>query len=223
MKSDLPKVLHSVGGIPMLGRVLATAEALKVRRIAVIAGRGIGRVREFVGRRASVVEQRERRGSGHALLRAQKFLRSVRGNVLVLYGDAPLFRPETLRAFVGDFLQKGADASFLSAVVEDPSGYGRVVRDSRDRVLRIAEDADASAREKKIREINAGPCCFKRDALARALAELGPQGPKREYYLTDTARLTAARGGWVTAFPMADAGRRWESIRGKVWRPPRIL
>lgn len=206
MKSDLPKVLHPVGGIPMLGRVLDTAESLKARKVIVIAGKGIEEVRRFVGRRARVVEQRERRGSGHALLVARNELSGFGGLVLVLYGDAPMFRPETVRDFVADFRVKGAQASFLSAVVGDPAGYGRVVRGPDTRVSRIVEHADATAGERNIREINAGPCLFQAKALSEALAGLSPQGEKKEYYLTDAAELIAGAGGFVTAFPMKDAG-----------------
>ena len=144
MKSDLPKVLHPVGGVPMLGRVLDTAESLKVRKVVVVAGRGIDQVRRYVGRRGRVVEQRERRGSGHALLMAKRELGGFGGDVLVMYGDAPLFRPETVLDFVGDFKKKGADASFLSAFVDDPSGYGLIVRDPAGKIRRIVEHAYSS-------------------------------------------------------------------------------
>jgi len=193
MKSALPKVLHTVSGQPMLGHVLALAESLPNVRIVVVAGHGIEQVRAFVGRRAAVVEQKERRGSGHALMQAKKQWKNAEA-VLVLCGDMPLLRSQTVRALVSEFGKSKADGMVLTAEAAAPKGYGRIVRDLSGNVARIVEEASASPEEKNIRQINTGAYVFKKDCLSDALATLEPDPIKKEFYLTDTVEKIAARG-----------------------------
>ena len=151
MKSRVPKVLHDVCGIPMLGYVLSAVESLGVRRITVVAGFGHQSVRDFVGSRAAVVVQKERKGSGHALMQARKRLGGFSGGLLVLYGDTPLLRKETLERLVRDFRNTKAAGVLLSTVLKRPTGYGRIVRNSTGYVARIVEEANATDAEREIR------------------------------------------------------------------------
>ena len=193
MKSELPKVLHTVSGLPMLGHVLNLAEAFKPERIIVVAGYKKELVERFVGARAVVVEQAQRLGSGHAVLQAKPELDDLDGAVLVLCGDMPLLSKDTIEGLIAEFEKSGADGCVLSGVVGDPAGYGRIVRASSGEVTGIVEDADATPEEKAIREINTGAYIFNKEALFAALADLKPNRAKGEYYLTDTVARIASK------------------------------
>lgn len=197
MKSRLAKVLHPVGGTPMLGHVLALAESLSPRRIVVVAGRDIRHVRAFVGRRATVVEQKRRLGSGHAVMQARNALGRAPGAVVVLYGDMPLLKPETVADVVTAWRRSGTVAALLAARVEMPDGYGRVIRSASGDLARIVEDAAASPGEKEIHEINTGAACFDARELFSALKSLRPNPVKREFFLTDAIDAIASRRRFV--------------------------
>lgn len=199
MKSRLPKVLHEVCGVPMVGHVLKAVEAVGIRRVLIVVGFQKERVQAYAGSRGSVILQEKQKGSGHALLQARSRLRSFSGNLLVLYGDTPLIRRETLEELLAVLRRSKADGVVLSAAVEDPAGYGRVIRNEDGSVARIVEEDDASHEEKRVREVNVGAYCFKKAPLFAALATLRPNGAKKEYYLTDVVEKLANRGGVVTA------------------------
>lgn len=191
MKSQVPKVLHPVCGIPILGHVLQLPESLRMTRIAVVAGHQKEAVTAFVGGRASLVEQKERRGSGHALLQTQETLKSFPENVLVLCGDAPLLHVATLNHFIEEYRRQNAAAAVLTSEVEDPEHYGRIVRNKNGQVEAIVEHNNATPEQKKIREINVGAYCFNKSLLFDALKGLKPDAKKQEYYLTDVMAILA--------------------------------
>lgn len=193
MKSDLPKVLHTVSGIPMLGHVLGLAESLKIKNIIVIAGHQKELVEQYVGGRAQVVEQKERRGSGHAVMQAADALKNFSGAVLVLCGDMPLLRKETVEGLIEEFQNSKAAATVLTGMAANPHGYGRIIRGSGTRVVRIVEETSASDVQKRIREINTGAYCFEKESLFDALAKVKPDPVKKELYLTDTAALISKK------------------------------
>ncbi|MBP9733543.1 MAG: NTP transferase domain-containing protein [Candidatus Omnitrophica bacterium] len=198
MKSELPKVLHPVCGVPMLGHVLSAVGALGIRDTYVIVGhlrKQVGAYIKNFDRRAEAVTQWPPRGTGHALLQTRKQLRSYCGSVLVLCGDAPLIRKSSLESLIRTRHAKDASCVVLTFKLEDPTGYGRIVRDARGKVVRIVEQLNATPDEKAIREVNSGIYCFDAKALYKALDRVKPDPIKKEIYLTDAVGILAAEGG----------------------------
>ena len=185
MKSARAKVLHPVAGLPLLLHVLDALEPLRVSPVVVVVGHDADAVVAAVAKKAETVVQREQLGTGHAVLQARKALAGFDGDVLVLCGDVPLLRTQTMRELVRLHRREGAQATVLSAVVEDPTGYGRIVRGEAPGQLIIVEDADASEEELHIDEINTGTYCFRARFLFEKLAKLGRDNAQGEYYLTD--------------------------------------
>jgi bifunctional UDP-N-acetylglucosamine pyrophosphorylase/glucosamine-1-phosphate N-acetyltransferase len=204
MHSAQPKVLHRLAGRPLLAHVLEAASALKPRQILVVHGHGGDAVRAaFDGARVEWVEQAKQLGTGHAL--AQALPKVARGaQVLVLNGDVPLVRAETLQRLV-DGARGGL--AICTSDLTDATGYGRVVRDARKRVRRIVEHKDASAKELAIREWYAGFLAAPAERLAKWLARLKPSNAQQEYYLTDVVGLAAKDGVAVVAVKAQDP---WE-------------
>ena len=195
MKSDLPKVLHAVGGRPLIDAVLESARAGGADRLAVVIGAGADKVRAHLSKTASdaqVFEQRERLGTAHAALAAREALASHRGPVLVLFGDTPLVRPATIAALT-ERLSAGADIALLGFTTDTPTGYGRlIIEDSR--LVAIVEEKDADAATKTIRLCNSGIMAFRAGLLPGLLEAIGNANAKGEYYLTDAIALGKARG-----------------------------
>ena len=204
MRSELPKVLHPLAGRPLLAHVLDAARTLAPRRIFVVHGHGAERVRAaFPDAGVDWVLQAKQLGTGHAVLQALPQVASD-ADVLVLYGDVPLVRPATLRRLV-----EGARGSvgIVVAELDDPSGYGRIVRDAAQRVARIVEQKDATASELAIREVNAGFFCLSARRLAPWLSKIGNDNAQNEYYLTDLVALAVADAVPVVAVKAEDP---WE-------------
>jgi len=192
MRSDLPKVLHRLAGKPLLGHVIDCARSLSPDEIVVVYGHGGEQVRaEFAGRAdLRWAEQAQQLGTGHALQQAMPQLRTA-DQVLVLYGDVPLTRPETLRELVE---ATAHGFGLLTVTLDDPSGYGRIVRNEGGRVQHIVEQKDAGPEELTIREVNTGIMCMPREALARWLGRLSNSNAQGEYYLTDVLAMAVAEG-----------------------------
>jgi bifunctional UDP-N-acetylglucosamine pyrophosphorylase/glucosamine-1-phosphate N-acetyltransferase len=210
LKSDQAKVLHQVGGMPLIAHVLRAVAPLGERAGAaavwVVVGHQADLVQHIVKELgAHSVLQRPQLGTGHAVARALAALpRSVR-RLLVLPGDAPMIRTETLRALLALHAERGHVATLLTARLEDPVGYGRILRDEASRVLGIVEQKSLQPDQLGLREVNAGMYCFEREALADALRRVGRDNPHREYYLTDAVALLRQQGGSVGAFVAADS------------------
>jgi bifunctional UDP-N-acetylglucosamine pyrophosphorylase/glucosamine-1-phosphate N-acetyltransferase len=196
MRSGLPKVLHPLAGRPLLAHVLDTARALGAAGTFVVHGHGAEKVREaFAGAGVEWVLQAEQLGTGHAVQQAMPRLRGD-GEVLVLYGDVPLVREATLRRLV----EAGRDGvALLTTELDDPSGYGRVLRDAAGRVTRVVEHKDAAEAERAVREINAGFLALDGPRLAGWLKKLDNRNAQKEYYLTDIVALAVADGVAVKA------------------------
>jgi bifunctional UDP-N-acetylglucosamine pyrophosphorylase/glucosamine-1-phosphate N-acetyltransferase len=205
MKSSLPKVLHPICGRPMLLVLLDTLKEMKTDRVIVVAGHGADQVRETLGTGIEVVLQEERLGTGHAMMVAGESFGPADENVLVLAGDIPLITTSTLKAFTDRFIHTGARAAVLTMQLDDPAGYGRVVRGSDGEIARIVEERDASEAEKMINEVNTSIYLFKRQELLDCLGELDNANRKKEYYLTDAVEKMLARDLPVTTLPMADS------------------
>ena len=196
MRSALPKVLHRIAGRPLLAHVIDAARALKPDRIHVVVGHGGDAVRAvFAGEAIEWVEQARRLGTGHALMQALPRIPRA-ATVLVLNGDAPLVRVETLRKLVR---AAGRGIAIATSDLSDPTGYGRVVRDAKGRVQRIVEQKDAKRAELAIREWYAGFLAGNASRLADWLAKVANRNAQKEYYLTDLIGIAAAAGAPVSA------------------------
>lgn len=195
MRSGLPKVMHAVGGRAMLDGVIASARSAGIDRLAVVVGAGADIVRAHLARHhpdVEIFEQTERRGTAHAVLAARPALEGHAGEVVVLYGDTPLVRPETVMA-VREKVSSGADVAVLGFTAADPTGYGRLVLDG-DRLVRIVEEREADAETRAIRLCNSGIMGFRGDLLPGLLDAIGNANAKGEYYLTDAVEIAAGRG-----------------------------
>ncbi|MBZ0142551.1 MAG: bifunctional UDP-N-acetylglucosamine diphosphorylase/glucosamine-1-phosphate N-acetyltransferase GlmU, partial [Rhodocyclaceae bacterium] len=191
MRSDLPKVLHRLGGRPLLAHVLDTARELGAGRICVVYGHGGEAVREALDADDLVwVRQEPQLGTGHAVLQTLTFL-DAGAPTLVLYGDVPLIGAATLSRLVG---LAGSGLGILTEDLEEPGGYGRIVRDDEGRVQRIVEERDASDEERTLSEINTGFMVAPTPALLRWLPSLDNNNAQGEYYLTDIVRLAIGEG-----------------------------
>jgi bifunctional UDP-N-acetylglucosamine pyrophosphorylase/glucosamine-1-phosphate N-acetyltransferase len=206
MKSDLAKVLHEVAGKAMIRYVLEAVQALSPSRIVMVIGHQADAVRrELAGERLEFVLQEERLGTGHAALMARERFTGFTGTILVLNGDTPLLRPSTLERFIAYHRNEGASGSVLSAEVDDPAGYGRIVRDGAGAFLRITEHKDASDDVRSIHEINSGIFCFESADLFGALENVGRRNVQGEYYITDVMEILKRDGKRVGVF-LCDQG-----------------
>lgn len=192
MKSALPKVLHAVCGRPMVTWSVANARALGADPVALVVGHGAERVRETLGDEVLYVTQAEQLGTGHAVLQAKEALEGRADTVLVLYGDMPTLRPETLQRMVETHRTRRPAITMLTVDSADSMGFGRVVRDGEGRVRAIVEEAAATPEILALTELNCGVYCFDAAWLWRHLPLIRPTPPKNEYYLTDVAELAVA-------------------------------
>ncbi len=205
MLSDTPKVLHRLAGRPLLSHVLDTAKQLSPGRICVVYGHGGEMVREALGDNGCVwVRQEPQLGTGHAVMQAVPNL-DERATTLVLYGDVPLIRSRTLERLIES---AGKGLGILTATLDDPAGYGRVIR-SRGRVVRIVEERDATARERAIREVNTGVLAAPTARLKGWLAKLKSRNAQKELYLTDVVALANRERVKVAAMSADDS---WETL-----------
>jgi bifunctional UDP-N-acetylglucosamine pyrophosphorylase / glucosamine-1-phosphate N-acetyltransferase len=207
MKSSKPKVLHELLGRPLLGHVLQAAGAIRPDRRIVVVGAAADQVRAFLGEHAPDAEtvlQEQQLGTGHAVRTALDAAPGLKGTVLVAAGDVPLLRPDTLNTLVESHEKSGNAATVLTAVVEDPTGFGRIVRDDEGNVLRNVEHRDADEDERAIREINSSIYAFEVDALRTQLTRLTTANDQGEEYLTDVLELMRETGLPIGAFVADD-------------------
>ena len=206
MKSELPKVLHPVVGRPMILWSVLAAEALGAAPIVLVVGHGAERVQETVGERVRYVLQEQQLGTGHAVLQARETLLGQAEHVLVLYGDMPALRPETLQRLIAQHLERRPTVTMLSVLSEDSMGFGRVVRDAEGRVREIVEEAVATPEILALKELNCGVYCYDAAWLWRRLPDVPMTQPKGEYYLTDMIGLAVQDGLPVEVVTIADVG-----------------
>lgn len=210
MKSQKAKVLHELGGRPIIAHVVQKALALEPRKIYVVVGHQAAEVeaavRTVIGDNglAGFVLQAEQRGTGDAVRSARAPLQNAESTLLILSGDVPLVREETLSRLVEHHHSSGAVCSILSVRLENPTGYGRIVRDDQNRFARIVEQKDATDEEKLIREINSGIYCFDTTKLFQALDHLKPTNQQQEYYLTDAPAILLASGEKIEIYTSND-------------------
>ena len=205
MKSDLAKVLHTLAGRPLLSHVLDALAPLEPTRTVVVVGHQADRVRELcTAPGIETVIQAEQLGTGHAVEQAKGVLEHESGRTLILCGDVPLIRTETLRALVEGSTAQGARAAVLSAMAEDATGYGRILRDEAGQVVGIVEQKDATEEQREIREYNTGTYCFDNALLWPALRRLDQQNAQGEFYLTDVIEILVRDGHRVEGVVCAD-------------------
>lgn len=201
MKSNRPKVLHEICGKPMLGYVFDACFDAGVNRILAVVGHGKDEViGQFDGdKRIQWVEQTEQLGTGHAARMCEKLLREEHGDVFILAGDGPLIRGEVLRTLLSACHEENAAAGMATAMVDNPSGYGRIVRDDEGNFLEIVEELDCTPQQREIHEVFPSYYCIRSEDLLIALGQLTPQNKKNEYYLTDVFSILRRSGKKVIA------------------------
>ena len=198
MNSDLPKVLHPALGRPLLLHVLAQLDPLAPTLTVVVVGHRAPLVREALrGRDVLFAEQSPQLGTGHAVQMAWGSVEKGPATLLVLAGDMPLIRTKTLGRLLERHARERNAVTFLSGTLEDPGGYGRVIRDGRDGFVKIVEERDATPEERAVAEVNSGIYCFDRAPLHEALGYLRADNRQQEYYLTDTLSFIQGRGGTI--------------------------
>jgi len=196
MKSDLVKVLHPVLGLPMVFYPIELSlNGIKAEKTIVIVGYQADLIQErFKDLKIEFALQKEQLGTGHAVLQTIPFLQSFRGTVLILCGDVPLVKIETLRSFIDAYRENESALSVLTTIIRDPFGYGRILRNPEGWLEKIVEEKDASEEERMIREINTGIYCIKSSFLMEGLREIGKENAQGEYYLTDLVEIAKKRG-----------------------------
>src|ERR1051326_446600 len=210
MKSATAKVLHKLDGRPLIAHVCRTAAQLDPRGITVVVGHQADEVKKAVEaelgeRRASYALQENQKGTGDAVLAAEQNLNDADATILILSGDVPLIKTETLRSLVEKHRADDAVCTILTVRLENPFGYGRVVRDDAGEFVKIVEQKDASDEERQLREINSGIYCFAAGKLFAALKQIQPNNTQREYYLTDVPAILKSSGGRVSLCVHNDA------------------
>jgi bifunctional UDP-N-acetylglucosamine pyrophosphorylase/glucosamine-1-phosphate N-acetyltransferase len=205
MRSFLPKALHRLAGKELILHVLDAVKPLGPGKTAVVLGHQADRVREaMLGHSVEIVHQEEQLGTGHAVRQAADIIAAAEGPVVVLCADTPLLTPGTLISLVEAHSRAQAAVTVMTAMAEEPAGYGRVVR-GRSGVMRIVEEKDATALQKKIREVNTGIYCFEKKFLLAALGGIKNRNAQNEYYLPDTISLARKKKLKVAAVLCADA------------------
>lgn len=210
MKSEKPKVIHKVCGKELVKWVIDASKKAGADDVVAIIGHKAEMVKPIIENDAKIAIQSEQLGTGHALMQAVEFIKKAKGSVVVLNGDTPLIKPETIVDAVNYHTNNGNSATVITAVLEDATGYGRIIRETDGSVLKIVEQKDASDEERKINEINSGMYVFDADSLVSVLSKLTPNNAQGEYYLTDTLEILRNEGKKVGGYAIADN----DEIRG---------
>ncbi|MEG7357990.1 bifunctional UDP-N-acetylglucosamine diphosphorylase/glucosamine-1-phosphate N-acetyltransferase GlmU [Bacillus inaquosorum] len=200
MKSKLYKVLHPVCGKPMAEHVVDEALKLSLSKLVTIVGHGAEEVKKKLGDKSEYALQAEQLGTAHAVKQAQPFLADEKGVTIVICGDTPLLTAETMEQMLKEHTQREAKATILTAVAEDPTGYGRIIRSENGAVQKIVEHKDASEEERLVTEINTGTYCFDNEALFRAIDQVSNDNAQGEYYLPDVIEILKNEGETVAAY-----------------------
>lgn len=189
MKSNKSKLVHEIYGKPLVKRVVELAQKIGSDEIVAVVGHLREQVQEVLGDSVKYAYQDELLGTGHAVMQARKYLEGKKGKVVILYGDVPIIRPETLRNLISKSIKNKEYATLLTAKYENPTGYGRIIRDEGGNIRAIVEEKDADPLQKKIKEINSGIYCFDIEELLKALKKVNNNNAQGEYYLTDVIKI----------------------------------
>lgn len=200
MKSNLYKVLHPIAGRPMVLHVIDQLKSLQLDKTTTVVGYGAEEVISVIGERSEFVTQEEQLGTGHAVMKAEELLGNLDGTTLIVCGDTPLITDKTYEALIKHHESSGAKATILTTNAPNPTGYGRIIRNEKNEVERIVEEADASNVERTVQEINTGTYCFDNRALFEALKNVSNDNAQGEYYLTDVIEILKNKQEKVEAY-----------------------
>lgn len=204
MKSTKSKLLHEVCQKPMVEWVCQTAEEAGAAQLVTVVGHLAEQVTAAIGKRSDFAMQSEQLGTGHAVMQAMPQVLNTSENVVVLYGDAPLLRSETLVRFIEDHEASGAAVTVATTILEDSRGYGRIIRDRDNSIRKIVEQKDCTAQEAAVKEVNVGIYCFQRAELIESLSKITNDNAQSEYYLTDTVAILKKEKKGVNPFVIED-------------------
>lgn len=210
MKSKMPKVLHKVCGNPLSKWVIDASKAAGADKVCAVVGHKAETVKEVLGDVCEFALQAEQKGTGHAVMQAIDVIKNSKGEVVILNGDTPLITAETINKAIEYHKNNGNQATVITAILDDATGYGRIVRDNDGSVLKIVEQKDASEEEKKINEVNSGMYVFDAQSLVYALDKITPNNAQGEYYLTDTLEILLSAGKKIGGYAISDN----DEIRG---------
>ena len=194
MKSNKSKLVHQIYGKELVTRVVETAKKADVNEIIAVVGYKKEQVQAVLGDSVKYAYQEEMLGTGHAVMQTVKYLEGRKGKVVVLNGDVPILRPETLKNLIQKSIKNKEYATLLTAIYDNPTGYGRIIRDEGGNIKGIVEQKDATEEQREIQEINAGIYCFDIEELLLALREIKPNNAQGEYYLTDVIKIMNDKG-----------------------------
>ena len=204
MKSEKSKLVHKIYGKELVKRVVETAKKSGVDDIVAVVGYKKEQVQMVLGDSVQYAYQEEMLGTGHAVLQAEEYLKGKNGKVIVLNGDVPILRPETLKNLIQKSKKHKEYATVLTAIYNNPTGYGRVIRDIGGNITGIIEEKDLAPEQRNIQEINAGIYCFDIQELLKALKKIEPNNAQREYYLPDVVKIMNEEGLKTGAFIVED-------------------
>lgn len=210
MKSKMPKVLHKVCGKPLSKWVIDASKAAGADKVCAVVGHKAETVKEVLGDVCEFALQAEQKGTGHAVMQAIDVIKNSKGEVVILNGDTPLITAETINKAIEYHKNNGNQATVITAILDDATGYGRIIRDNDGSVLKIVEQKDASEEEKKINEVNSGMYIFDAQSLVYALDKITPNNAQGEYYLTDTLEILLSAGKKIGGYAISDN----DEIRG---------
>lgn len=210
MKSKMPKVLHKVCGKPLSKWVIDASKAAGADKVCAVVGHKAEAVKEVLGDVCEFALQAEQKGTGHAVMQAIDVIKNSKGEVVILNGDTPLITAETINKAIEYHKNNDNQATVITAILDDATGYGRIVRDNDGSVLKIVEQKDASKEEKKINEVNSGMYVFDAQSLVYALDKITPNNAQGEYYLTDTLEILLSAGKKIGGYAISDN----DEIRG---------
>jgi bifunctional UDP-N-acetylglucosamine pyrophosphorylase/glucosamine-1-phosphate N-acetyltransferase len=205
MKSELPKVLHPLLEKPLIQHVIDNLKASGTEDITVVIGYKGEQVEAILDKDVHTVWQHEQLGTGHAVLQAKEHLQDFSGRVVVACGDAPLISADSFAKLIAETEKPDVKASVMTMIHEDPSGYGRMVKDEQENLLRIVEEKDASEEEKTIKEVNTGTYVFDAEFLFDGLNQINNNNAQGEYYLPDVIEYIVNLGHKVTTMPLENA------------------
>ncbi len=200
MKSKLYKVLHPVLGKPMINHLIDHIKETEIKRKIIVIAKNSDQVKEAVKENVEFVVQEEQLGTGHAVMMVEPLLKDEEGITLVICGDTPLISSDTINRLINFHSENHADITVLSTMLEDPTNYGRIIRDNNNSVLKIVEHKDANEEEKQVREINTATYCFDNKKLFKSLKKIRNQNSQNEFYLTDIIEIIKNEDGKVYAY-----------------------